>query len=178
MLVIYRGMGVLASLALLIYCVLLIYALALVPWVQLTLPSIAGIILSIGMAVDANVIIFERIKDERKLFGKPIRSCVQIGFKKALTAILDANVTTIIGSIIMIILGASTIKSFAITLLIGILLSMFTAIIVTRLLFNISLSFNEDSDVYYSLKLKKSDDDKKSADNVNLGKAGTAGEVE
>ena len=160
MLVIYRGMGVLASLALLIYSVFLIYALALVPWVQLTLPSIAGIILSIGMAVDANVIIFERIKDERKLFGKPIRSCVQIGFKKAFSAILDANVTTVIGSIIMLVLGASTIKSFAITLLIGILLSMFTAIVVTRLLFNISLSFNEDSDVYYSLKLKKPDDGK------------------
>ena len=79
----------------------------------------------------------------------------------------------------MIILGASTIKSFAITLLIGILLSMFTAIIVTRLLFNISLSFNEDSDMYYSLKLKKSNDDKDGARALNPSKVGAAqGEVE
>lgn len=157
MLVVYKGMGVIASLALIIYTILMMYALALVPWVQLTLPSIAGIILSIGMAVDANVIIFERIKDERGLLGKPIPSAVQVGFKKALPAIIDGNVTTIIGSIVMIIFGASSIKSFGITLLIGIVLSMITAILITRLLFMISLSFNDDSDRYYSLKVKKSE---------------------
>lgn len=156
MLIIYKGMGVIASLALVIYTILMMYALALVPWVQLTLPSIAGIILSIGMAVDANVIVFERIKDERGLLGKPIPTAVQVGFKKALPAIIDGNVTTIIGSIVMIIFGASSIRSFGITLLIGILLSMFTALLVTRLLFMISLSFNDDSDRYYSLKVKKS----------------------
>ncbi len=159
MLVVYKGMGVIASLALMIYTVLMIYALALVPWVQLTLPSIAGIILSIGMAVDANVIIFERIKDERGLFGKPIPSAVQAGFKKALPAIIDGNVTTIIGSIVMIIFGATSIKSFGITLLIGIILSMVTAILITRLLFMISLSFNDDNDKYYSLKVKKADNE-------------------
>ena len=78
MIVMYKGLGILASLALLIYSILMIYLLAIVPWVQLTLPSIAGVILSIGMAVDANVIIFERIRDERRLFGKPIASCIQI----------------------------------------------------------------------------------------------------
>ncbi len=156
MLIVYKGMGVIASLALVIYTILMMYALALVPWVQLTLPSIAGIILSIGMAVDANVIVFERIKDERGLLGKPIPTAVQVGFKKALPAIIDGNVTTIIGSIVMIIFGASSIRSFGITLLIGILLSMFTALLVSRLLFMISLSFNDDSDRYYSLKVKKS----------------------
>lgn len=158
MLIVYKGMGVIASFALIIYTILMMYALALVPWVQLTLPSIAGMILSIGMAVDANVIVFERIKDERGLLGKPIPTAVQVGFKKALPAIIDGNVTTIIGSIVMIIFGASSIRSFGITLLIGILLSMFTALLVTRLLFMISLSFNDDSDRYYSLKVKKTNE--------------------
>ena len=154
MIVMYRGMGILASLALMIYSILMIYLLAIIPWVQLTLPSIAGIILSIGMAVDANVIIFERVRDERRLFGKPIPTCVQIGFKKALTAIIDSNVTTIIGSIVLIILGSSSIQGFGITLLIGILLSMFTAIVITRLLFSIALQFNDVSDKLYGLKFK------------------------
>lgn len=158
MLIVYKGMGVIASLALVIYTILMMYALALVPWVQLTLPSIAGIILSIGMAVDANVIVFERIKDERGRLGKPIPTAVQVGFKKALPAIIDGNVTTIIGSIVMIIFGASSIRSFGVTLLIGILLSMFTALLVTRLLFMLSLSFNDDSDRYYSLKVKKTNE--------------------
>ena len=152
MIVMYKGLGILASLALLIYSILMIYLLAIVPWVQLTLPSIAGVILSIGMAVDANVIIFERIRDERRLFGKPIATCVQIGFKKALTAIIDSNVTTIIGSIVLIILGSPSVQGFGITLLIGILLSMFTAIFITRLLVNISLAFNEHSDAFYGLR--------------------------
>ena len=152
MIVMYKGLGILASFALLIYSILMIYLLAIVPWVQLTLPSIAGVILSIGMAVDANVIIFERIRDERRLFGKPIATCVQIGFKKALTAIIDSNVTTIIGSIVLIILGSPSVQGFGITLLIGILLSMFTAIFITRLLVNISLAFNEHSDAFYGLR--------------------------
>lgn len=152
MIVMYKGLGILASLALLIYSILMIYLLAIVPWVQLTLPSIAGVILSIGMAVDANVIIFERIRDERRLFGKPIATCVQIGFKKALTAIIDSNVTTIIGSIVLIILGSPSVQGFGITLLIGILLSMFTAIFITKLLVNISLAFNEHSDAFYGLR--------------------------
>ncbi len=154
MIVMYRGLGVIASIALLIYSILMIYFLAIVPWVQLTLPSIAGIILSIGMAVDANVIIFERVRDERRLYGKPIPTCIQIGFKKALTAIIDSNVTTIIGSVVLIILGSATVQGFGITLLIGILLSMFTAIVITRLLCNIALQFNDHSDKFYGLKFK------------------------
>lgn len=157
MLIIYKGFGIASAFALLIYTELLIYALAIVPWVQLTLPGIAGVILSIGMAVDANVIIFERIKDERFFNGKPIPSAVKTGFKKALTAIIDANVTTIIGAIVMIIFGATAIQSFAITLLIGILLSMFTAIVITRLLVNLELSFNDMNDKFYGLKLAPKD---------------------
>ena len=160
MILIYRTFGLVAAGSLVIYTVIMMYALAIVPWVQLTLPSIAGIILSIGMAVDANVIIFERIKDERLNGGKSIRSSVQIGFKKALSAILDGNITTILGSIVMIIFGATTIKSFGITLLIGIIISMFTALVVSRLLINIALSFNEESDALYGLRRRGVDLDK------------------
>ena len=139
LMLIYKGLGICASLALIIYVQILIIALAVVPWVQLTLPGIAGIILSIGMAVDANIIIFERIKDEMATGKRTIFSAVNSGFKKAVIAILDANVTTIIGAIVMIIFGATAIKSFAITLLIGIILSMFTALIVTRFIIKVFL---------------------------------------
>lgn len=161
MIIRYRGLGIASAFALVIYTVLLIYALAIVPWVQLTLPSIAGVILSIGMAVDANVIIFERIRDERRFMGKAIPSAVNTGFKKAIIAIIDSNVTTILGSIVMIIFGATAIKSFAITLLIGVLLSMFTAIFITRLLVKIELSFNDTNDLFYALKVEEGVEEEK-----------------
>jgi preprotein translocase subunit SecD len=158
----YRGMGIAATIALFIYTIILMYLLALIPWVQLTLPSIAGIILSIGMAVDANVIIFERVKEEKRMggLGKGISSSIQKGFSKGLPAIIDGNVTTILGSIVMIIFGATSIKSFGITLLIGIILSMFTAIIITKLLLNILLSFNSESEKFYALSFKEANNEK------------------
>ena len=141
MILFYRGMGIASSLALTIYTVLLIILLALVPWVELTLPGIAGIILSIGMAVDANVIIFERIKEEYSA-GKTATTAIKTGFKRAFITIFDSNITTVLASIVLWILCPGSIKGFAITLLIGIVLSMFTAIVVTRfilkLLYNIS----------------------------------------
>ncbi len=151
----YRVFGACASIALLIYVELLVVALAIVPWVQLTLPGIAGVILSIGMAVDANVIIFERIKETRTIGNRSIPSSVKTGFQKALIAILDSNITTIIGAIVMMIFGSTAIKSFAITLLIGIIISMFTAIFVTRLLINCFLALNDESDVMYGLRKRE-----------------------
>lgn len=151
----YRVFGACASIALLIYVELLVVALAIVPWVQLTLPGIAGVILSIGMAVDANVIIFERIKETRTIGNRSIPSSVKTGFQKALIAILDSNITTIIGAIVMMIFGSTAIKSFAITLLIGIIISMFTAILVTRLLINCFLALNDESDVMYGLRKRE-----------------------
>lgn len=163
MIVFYKGLGLASSLALIIYAVLTVYFLALVPWVQLTLPSIAGVILSIGMAVDASIIIFERIKDEKLLggVGKGISSSVQYGFRKSLPAILDSNITTILGCIVMIIFGAAAIKSFAITLLIGIILSMFTALFVTRLIIKIMLSFNNENETFYGLGVQEVQIDEK-----------------
>ncbi|MBQ3234575.1 MAG: protein translocase subunit SecD [Clostridia bacterium] len=141
MILFYRGMGIASSLSLTIYTVLLIVLLALVPWVELTLPGIAGIILSIGMAVDANVIIFERIKEEYAA-GKTVTTAIKTGFKRAFTTIFDSNITTVLASIVLWILCPGSIKGFAITLLIGIVLSMFTAIVITRfilkLLYNLS----------------------------------------
>ncbi len=151
---IYRGMGLAASCALIIYTELLIILLAIVPWVELTLNGIAGVILSIGMAVDANVIIFERIKEVKTTGGanRMIPSAVAGGFKSAFSTILDANITTIIGAIIMLIFGSASIKSFALTLLIGIILSLFTAIFITRVFINCFMAFDDENEKFFGLQ--------------------------
>lgn len=134
MIIIYRLPGVVSSVALLFYCVL--EALVLVIFrVNLSLPGIAGIILSIGMAVDANVVIFERVKEELRA-GKTIKSAIDSGFHRAFSAILDSNVTTFIAAVVLYFFGKGTITGFAITLGLGIVLSMFTALTVTRMLLN------------------------------------------
>ena len=134
--VIYRGMGLAADVALCIYIVLLLWFSALLPWVQLTLPGIAGLLLSIGMAVDGNVIIFERIREEYRGTSKPIKSAVKAGFKRSIAAIIDGNVTTLIGAIVLWAVGSAAIQGFAVTLFIGIILSMFTSLLITRLVLN------------------------------------------
>ncbi len=151
MIVRYRGMGIASSLALTIYTVIMILLLAIVPWVELTLPGIAGIILSIGMAVDANVIIFERIREEYAS-GKTVAFAVQAGFKRAFVTILDSNITTILASIVLWILCPGSIKGFAITLLIGVVLSMITAIVVTRGLINLLMNLASNKSKFFNLK--------------------------
>ena len=130
MIVIYRVPGFAASLALCGYVGLLALIMGVLH-VNLTLPGFAGIILSVGMAVDANVIIFERIKEEINN-GKTIRAAVAAGFKRAFAAIVDSNVTTLIAAVVLFVYGTGTIKGFAITLGLGIIVSMFTAIFVTK----------------------------------------------
>ena len=134
MIVMYLVPGVAASLALAIYSTVMISILYLYD-ITLTLPGIAGIILSIGMAVDANVIIFARIREEIAT-GKDVKSAVDSGFKKALSAILDGNITTLIVAAVLGVLGSGTVKGFAVTLAIGVLLSMFTALAITRWILN------------------------------------------
>jgi len=126
----YRFPGVLAAVVLIIYGILLMGTLAGLQ-ATLTLPGIAGLILSIGMAVDANIIIFERIKDERKS-GKTLRASIDAGFKRAYKTIIDANVTTIITALILAYFTSGTVRGFAVTLGIGVLVSMFTAFFITR----------------------------------------------
>lgn len=130
MIVMYLVPGAAASLALAIYSGIMISVLYLYD-ITLTLPGIAGIILSIGMAVDANVIIFARIREEIAT-GKDVSSAIDAGFKKALSAILDGNITTLIVAAVLGVLGSGTVKGFAVTLAIGVLLSMFTALVITR----------------------------------------------
>ena len=130
MIVMYRVPGVSASLALVLYVAATLFALNGLG-VTLTLPGIAGVILAIGMAVDANCIIFTRIREELAT-GKTVRSSIKIGFEKALSAIIDGNVTTLIAAVVLYIKGSGTVMGFAQTLAIGIILSMFTAIFVTR----------------------------------------------
>ncbi len=132
MLIVYRVPGIVADLALIFYAALMVIIMALLG-VNLSLPGMAGIILSIGMAVDANVIIFERIKEELRL-GKTIRASVDAGYKRAFTAILDSNITTMIAAVVLYLLGTGTIRGFAITLGLGVIVSMFTVLVVSRFL--------------------------------------------
>ena len=130
MIIMYAVPGIAASLALAIYTTLVIATLYLFD-ITLTLPGIAGIILGIGMAVDANVIVFARVREEIAT-GKSVQTSMKIGFQKAMSAILDGNITTLIASVVLMALGSGTVKGFAYTLMIGIILSLFTAMVVTR----------------------------------------------
>ena len=108
----------------------------------LTLPGIAGIVLTIGMAVDANVLIYERIRDELAL-GKPARSAIDIGFEKAFSAIFDSNVTTLIPAIVLAYFGTGPLRGFAVTLVLGIIANLFAALVVTRNTFDWILTTTE-----------------------------------
>lgn len=152
MIIMYRLPGFVASIALVCYVALccLVYAGLRI---NLSLPGIAGVILSIGMAVDANVIIFERMKEEFKL-GKTLKASLDAGFNRALISIIDSNVTTIIAAVVLYFLGSGPIKGFAITLGIGIIISMFTAIIVTKFLLKALIDLNIKNRFLYGAPLK------------------------
>jgi preprotein translocase subunit SecD len=151
MILYYRLPGFLADVALVIYVTIVLALLALIH-ATLTLPGIAGLLLSVGMAVDANIIIFERLKEELRL-NKTIKLSIDTSFKRALSAILDSNVTTVIAAGTLFFVGTGTIKGFAVTLTVGIAASMFTAIVITRMLLNMMvdgkvLSSSESKLVY------------------------------
>ncbi len=146
----YGGMGIAASIALMFYVCLYVIVLWAFPWVQLTLPGIAGIILSIGMAVDANVVIFDRVKEEYNN-GKTVTSAITYGFRRAIVTVLDSNVTTILAAIVLWILCSGSIKGFAITLFLGTLISLLSAIFVTRLLINVLRPLAKDEERFLNL---------------------------
>ena len=150
MIVVYRIPGLAASLALCLYVTVMIICLNLFN-VTLTLYGVAGIILSIGMAVDANVIVFTRISEELGT-GKTVRSSIKKGFEKALSAIVDGNVTTLIAAAVLYFLGSGTIKGFAQTLAIGIILSMVTALFVTKFILNALYNTGLDHEKFYGVK--------------------------
>ena len=143
----YRMQGVAADIALTIYIGLMIVCLNLLE-ITLTLPGLAGIILSIGMAVDANVIIFSRIQEEIGV-GKTVKTSIKLGFSKAFSAIIDGNITTLIAAVVLYALGSGTVKGFATTLALGIVLSMFTALFVTKFILNAFFDMGIDKEKYY-----------------------------
>lgn len=149
MIIVYRVPGFASAIALVCYIALELICLNGFNW-TLTLPGIAGIILSIGMAVDANVIIFARIKEEIAN-DVTVKSAIKIGFKKATSAILDSNITTLIASFVLMALGSGPVKGFAQTLALGIVLSMFTAMVVTRILVNLLYNMGCDKIAMYGV---------------------------
>jgi protein-export membrane protein SecD len=135
MIIYYRLSGLIADIAVLLNLFFLMAAMAALH-ATLTMPGIAGIILTVGMAVDANVLIFERIREEMRT-GKTIRAAIDAGYKRALTAIIDANITTLITAAVLFNLGTGPIKGFAVVLSLGVLISLFTAVVITRVIFDI-----------------------------------------
>ena len=136
MLIYYRAFGLVANIALAINMIMIIGVMSMIPGATLTLPGMAGIVLTVGMAVDANVLIFERIREEIR-DGRSPQQAIHFGFDNAFSTILDANITTFITGMILFAVGTGPIKGFSITLMIGIATSMFTAIVVTRVLVNL-----------------------------------------
>ncbi|MGO1470148.1 MAG: protein translocase subunit SecD [Tissierella sp.] len=147
MILMYKIPGLIASLSLTVYTLLTVYIMIILG-VKLTLPGILGLILSIGMAVDANVLIFERIREEL-LLGKSLRVSVDSGFKKALSSVVDSNVTTLIAGAVLYYFGTGPIKGFGITLIIGIVVSVLTAIIISRSLLKIVASLSNSKNIKY-----------------------------
>ena len=143
----FRFPGFIAAIALSVYTILELFFLNSLH-ITLTLPGLAGIILSIGMAVDANVVIFSRIKEEIGI-GKTVKTAVKAGFEKAMSAIIDGNITTIIAGIVLLIMGTGTVKGFARTLILGIVLSMFTALVITKFLLNAFVNIGLTSKKFY-----------------------------
>lgn len=150
MLAVYRLPGLIANIALVLYTVITLGAMAGIN-ATLSLPGIAGLILSVGMAVDTNVIIFERIKDEIKV-GKTLRAAIDSGFRRAFLTIIDSNVTTLLAAAILFYFGAGPIKGFAVTLSIGIIASMFTAITVTKYLMVLLVRCGVENKWMYGVK--------------------------
>lgn len=148
MLIYYKIPGLVANIALSIY-ILLVLGIMVALKATFTLPGIAALILSVGMAVDANVIIFERIKEEIRL-GKTVRTAIEAGFKRAFTSIIDSNITTLISGVVLYQFGTGPIRGFAVMLIIGIIASMFTAVVVTKFLLKllIGMDLTKNSKLY------------------------------
>lgn len=138
MIIFYRIPGLVASIGLVIYTLIVLFSMSVLG-VKLTLPGIAGLVLSIGMAVDANVVIFERIKEEIRI-GKSVRTSIETGYKRALSSVIDANVTTLIAGGVLYYFGVGPIKGFGVTLILGIIASMITAVFISKYLLRLMVN--------------------------------------
>ncbi len=157
MICVYRIPGIVSVVSLFFYTAL-VCAIIVIWKVNLSLPGIAGIILTIGMAVDSNVVIYERIREEIEL-GKSIRAAVKAGFDRAFTAVLDSNITTIIAAVVLIRFGTGSVKGFGITLLIGVVVALFTAVAVTKVLLNAFDAFGIKNTWLYGAKKRKTENE-------------------
>ena len=171
MVLFYRLSGFIADISLMAYVIMLLFSLKMLD-ATLTLPGVAGIILSIGMAVDANVLIFEHFKEEF-LKGKTLRLAMDAGFSRAFTTIFDSNITTIIAAGVLFCFGTGSIRGFAITLGLGVILSMFTAITLTQFMTKnlIAASLFKNPKIYGINKLPK--EEAKEGEVKNFGSEGT-----
>ena len=156
MIIRYRMNGLVASWALVIYIITLFWLIAIIPGIQLTLPGLAGVVLGIGMAVDANVVIYERFNEELRS-GRSTKIAARNGFKNALSAILDSNVTTLIAAVVLLIWGTGSVQGFAKTLLLGVVVSMFSAIIITRVLMNLFIGAGASKPTHFCSMQKTAD---------------------
>lgn len=160
MLIFYRLPGLVADISLVAYISLVTLIMAGFFFtdfrVTLTLPGIAGVILTIGMAVDANIVIFERVKDELRS-GKSVGAAVDAGFKRAISAVMDSNITTLIAAVVLYVFGTGPIRGFAVTLGIGIVVSLFTAVTLTKFLLKQTVGFGVKNPVLYGLSKKRRD---------------------
>ena len=157
MICVYRIPGIVSVVSLFFYTSL-VCAIIVIWKVNLSLPGIAGIILTIGMAVDSNVVIYERIREEIEL-GKSIRAAVKAGFDRAFTAVFDSNITTIIAAVVLIKFGTGSVKGFGITLLIGVVVALFTAVAVTKVLLNTFDAFGIKNTWLYGAKKRKTENE-------------------
>lgn len=151
LLVRYRGLGIAGVVSMFVYVLLYILFLAIIPGVQLTLPGIAGVLLSVGMAVDANIVIFERIREEYAK-DKTVEASVKQGFRHALVTVLDSNITTILAAVVLWIICPGTIKGFAITLLIGIVIALISSLLFTRWMVRLLLPLPSNEEKFLNLK--------------------------
>lgn len=152
MLVMYRIPGLAANLGLVVYMIIMYWFSGNFPWNQLTLPSIAGILLSVGMAVDMNVVIFERMKDEYRV-GKSRETSIEEGFQKALSAIIDTNVTSVIAAVVLLLpFSPAPLKNFAMSFIAGIVISMFTSLFVCKRILNLLVKIGLDKPFLLGLK--------------------------
>jgi len=147
----YRWLGVLSAGSLIGYTVLMLFFLAALPWVQLTLPGIAGILLSIGMSIDGNIVMFERMKDEYRN-GKSIKSSCHAGLKKGFWPVFDMEITTVMAAVVLLTFGTGPIQSFAITLLVGVALAMFFNLVVMRFFVKWFLPLNHTNPRLFNFK--------------------------
>lgn len=164
MIVVYRFPGVVATISLIIYVAMSVILISVYE-ITLTLPGIAGIVLSIGMAVDANVIIYSRIREEIGA-GKTVENAVKLGYSKALSAIVDGNITTLIAAAVLGIKGSGSVKGFAQTLALGIIVSMFTALVVSKIVMKLFLNFGLTNPKLYGRTVHKKSFDFLSKKNI------------